>query len=110
MKKLGSILLVLIVLSLSTQCKKEEEKDTDTTAPTITLKGANPQFVNKGTAYVDPGYTADDDVDGDISNEVKVSGTVDVNTEGTYELKYNVADKAGNNADEKSRTVKVLVF
>jgi len=109
MKKLGPILLVLIILSLSTQCKKEEE-DKDTTAPTITLKGANPQFVDKGTAYVDPGYTADDDVDGDISNDVKVSGTVDVNTEGTYKLKYNVSDKAGNNADEKSRTVKVMIF
>jgi len=110
MKKIGFLVLLITVVLISTQCKKDDEKKKDTTPPTITLKGANPLFVDKGTTYVEPGFDANDDTDGDISADVKVSGTVDVNTEGTYELKYNVSDAAGNKAEEKKRTVKVMVF
>ncbi|RUA26449.1 MAG: hypothetical protein DSY76_06000 [Bacteroidetes bacterium] len=109
MRKIGFLMLVFTMVLFSTQCKKDDEKK-DTTPPTIVLKGANPMFVDKGTAYVEPGYEANDDTDGDISANVKVSGTVDVNTEGTYELKYNVSDAAGNKAEEKKRTVKVMIF
>jgi hypothetical protein len=110
MKKLWTISVLLFVLLLSTQCKKDEEKEPDTTPPVITLDGANPLNVNKGDAYAEPGYTATDDVDGDISINVKVSGNVDVNTEGIYYLKYNVQDAAGNKADEQTREVKVMIF
>lgn len=109
MKRIGFLVLMVTLVLVSTQCKKDEEKK-DTTAPIIVLKGENPLFVDKGTAYVEPGFDANDDTDGDISANVKVTGTVDVNTEGTYELLYNVSDAAGNKAEEKKRTVKVMIF
>ncbi|MBD3789469.1 MAG: DUF5011 domain-containing protein, partial [Campylobacterales bacterium] len=59
-------------------------KAVDTTPPVITLNGANPMSVNKGAAFVDPGASATDDVDGSV--DVKVSGTVNTNTVGTYTL------------------------
>ena len=109
MKKLMYFLLLsLVMLSLS-QCNKDDDEK-DTTPPVITLEGANPQLVNKGDPYVDPGYKATDDTDGDITDKVVVSGNVDTSTEGTYYLKYNVSDAAGNKAEEKTRGVKVMIF
>jgi hypothetical protein len=58
---------------------------------------------------VEPGYTAEDAFDGDLSGSVVVSGTVDSATEGTYLLYYNVEDAIGNEAPEQMRTVHVTV-
>ncbi|GEM_PF-4802664 len=79
----------------------------DTTKPVITLKGDKEISIKQGTAYNEPGFTATDNVDGDVTASVKVEGTVDVNKEGTYTLKYVVTDKAGNRAEE-IRKVTVL--
>jgi len=110
MKKYFYVLVLAFVLALTSQCKKEEEESPDTTAPVITLKGANPMMVNKDSTFEDPGYTATDDKDGDITSKVKTEGTVDTSVEGTYYIKYNVSDAAGNKAEEKVRKVKVLIF
>ena len=89
MKK--NILFVLVFsLLLVYACSKEEK---DTIAPEITLSGYNPTYVNLDSAYIEPGFTATDDTDGDITSEVVVTGTVDVHTEGKYMLYYNVSDK-----------------
>ena len=79
----------------------------DTVPPVITLKGKNPDTTKTGTAYVDSGYIAMDDVDKDISANVIKTGTVDVNKEGTYTITYNVSDAAGNPAIAVIRTVVV---
>lgn len=107
MKKLSIFVLFLMLLGFIA-CT--EKKEADTTPPVIELKGAEQVYVNLDSAYVEPGYTATDDVDGDITSEVVVSGTVDVHTEGIYYLYYDVTDKAGNQAEQKSRKVKVLRF
>lgn len=78
----------------------------DTTAPVITLTGGTVNLT-QGTAFVDPGFTATDDTDGDITASVVVTGTVDVNTVGTYTLNYNVSDAAGNAATQVSRVVNI---
>ena len=101
------IIIVTVLTVLAAACKKEPA---DTTPPEIVLKGSSPFYVNKDSAYIEPGYTATDDVDGDITDKVVVSGSVDVHTEGTYYLKYNVEDKAGNKAEEKTREVRVTIF
>ncbi len=108
MKKIGllSLIVVLVILS-TTMCKK---KDKDTTPPVIVLEGANPQNIAKDSAYVEPGYTANDDVDGDITNLVKVKDDIDIHTEGVYHRTYNVIDASGNVAEEQTREVKVMVF
>src|SRR6185436_1753094 len=59
------------------------------------------------TSYGDAGATASDLCAGDLSNGVQVSGSVDVNTPGSYTVSYQVSDGHGNNASA-SRTVHVV--
>lgn len=79
----------------------------DTTAPVITLLGDNPLVVVKGTTYTEPGATAEDDRDGDISANITVTGYVDPNSIATYELVYSVSDAAGNEGIA-TRSVEVI--
>ncbi|USF88974.1 immunoglobulin-like domain-containing protein [Candidatus Endoriftia persephonae] len=80
------------------------------TPPTITLTGDNPQTIEGSAAatYTDPGFSANDNVDGDISARVVTSGSVDPTAVGTYTLTYNVSDTAGNAATAVTRTVNVV--
>lgn len=68
----------------------------DETAPVIELTDGALIEVEPGNAFADPGFTAYDNCDGDISTNVTVEGTVDPSTPGTYTLVYTVSDKAGN--------------
>jgi hypothetical protein len=79
----------------------------DRTPPTITLQGPNLIVVPRGTPYQEPGYSATDNVDGDVTSRVQVSGTVDVSRAGEYTLLYNVTDAAGNQASPVTRVVRV---
>jgi len=80
----------------------------DTTAPVITLVGDANVSHPITTAWNDPGTTAIDTCDGNLSAQVAVSGTVDVNATGTNVLTYHVSDAAGNAATTVTRTVNVI--
>ncbi|WP_328186922.1 DUF5011 domain-containing protein [Marinobacter sp. OP 3.4] len=80
----------------------------DTVKPTISLVGGN-QSIVQGETWVDPGYTASDNADGDITMNVVVTGTVDTGTIGQYTLTYSVTDSSGNTA-QTTRTVSVVEF
>ena len=60
-----------------------------------------------GQAWAGPGATGHDARDGNITSSVTITGTVDMNTTGTYVLTYSVADAAGNTASA-NRTVTVV--
>ena len=80
----------------------------DTEAPVITLKEpGEEQTFDVGKDYVEPGYTATDDCDGDVTDQVKVEGEVDGHKVGNYTLVYSVADAHGNEA-KVTRTVHVV--
>lgn len=84
------------------------EAQVDTTAPVITLTGSTSITITVGDSYSEPGYSATDNVDGDITANVVVGGdVVDPNTAGTYVVTYNVSDAAGNAAQQVTRTVTV---
>ncbi|MAU09760.1 MAG: hypothetical protein CL607_08065 [Anaerolineaceae bacterium] len=84
------------------------EEAPDTTAPVITLLGDNPLAVEAGGTYTDPGATASDDVDGDLTSSIVVGGdTVDPNTIGSYSVTYDVSDSSSNSAAQQTRTVNV---
>ncbi len=78
----------------------------DTTAPVITLNGSATIELTVGDNYVEQGANATDDIDGDITGQINISGTVDTNTEGTYQLTYSVTDTAENQSSIV-RTVEV---
>lgn len=78
----------------------------DTVAPVITLTGSATINIEVGDTFTDPGATATDNVDGNITANIVVAGdAVNVNTAGTYIITYNVSDAAGNAATQKTRTV-----
>ena len=86
-------------------CKKDKNK------PLITLKGD----VNFELGYLsttpDPGTTANDEEDGNISSKINSdwSTKVNVNKLGDYVVTYTVCDKKGNEA-LATRKVKVRYF
>ena len=83
----------------------------DTTAPEITLIGASPLEVNQGSTFTDPGATASDGVDGDLSASIVVGGDlVDTDTPGDYTITYDVSDAADNAADTVTRIVRVVIL
>ena len=77
----------------------------DTTNPEITLTGDNPLYINLGQTYIDPGYSANDNYDGNITSTVVESGAVDTSAEGTYFRNYNVSDSSSNAASQQIREV-----
>ena len=76
---------------------------TDGVAPEIVLVGDASINHEQGVAYNDAGASASDAVDGVVT--VTTSGTVDINTAGTYTITYSAIDAAGNAATEVTRTV-----
>ena len=79
----------------------------DATIPIITLLGNAEVSLELGSTYTDAGATAADNIDGDITANIAVVSTVDVNTVGTYSVTYNVSDAAGNAAAQIIRTVEI---
>ena len=80
----------------------------DRVAPEIFLNGEASLTLASGAVYEELGATAMDDIDGDLSNSVVVSGTVNTGAIGTYTLTYTASDKATNSASVQ-RTVTVGV-
>ena len=82
----------------------------DTNPPVITLIGEANIEHTFGETYQEPGATAIDDSDGDLSSEIVIGGdVVNPNVSGSYEITYNVSDSSGNSAEEIVRTVNVGV-
>ena len=78
----------------------------DKEGPEITLEGNEEMYVTVGGSFKDPGASAKDNCDGDLSKEIKVSGSVDTSKNGESTITYTVKDKAGN---ESKKTRKVVV-
>ena len=76
----------------------------DTVAPLITVAGEDPLYLPVGAAFIEPGVSAFDAVDGNV--EVQTSGTVDTAARSTYILTYTATDAAGN---ESTATREVVV-
>lgn len=78
----------------------------DTIKPVITLNGGN-ITLKKGYKYVEPGYKANDNYDGDITSRVVVTNNVNILKEGHYSISYTVFDSSGNFFETK-RDVEVV--
>ena len=78
----------------------------DPLPPQIELEGGSELAITVGTFYQEPGYTALDNVDGDLTQQVQVDGEVDWLTPGTYSVTYSVSDSFDNTASV-TRTVEM---
>jgi len=77
--------------------------EADTTAPVLTLNGANPMNINVGGTYIEPGATALDNLDGDVTSQIIITGQVNTSIAGVYTVNYTVSDTAGNQASVNRR-------
>ncbi len=82
-------------------------EEADTTAPTITLID-DPQTIERGTEYIDPGATFYDEVDGTKVIYGDSLDMVDTDVVGTYSFEYTAQDVAENIAEPVTRTVNVV--
>lgn len=78
----------------------------DPIPPKLTLLGEPKITLNAGGTYSEPGFSASDNCDGDITAKVTIDGKVDTRTAGEYLLTYTVQDTYGNETTA-TRTVVV---
>ena len=79
----------------------------DPTPPELQLLGNSTIVLVGGETYQEPGFTASDNADGDLTSAVSVSGSVDTSHSGAYTLTYSVSDSFGNSVSAE-RTVYVI--
>lgn len=80
----------------------------DSTPPVLVLTGDDAIEIVVDTLYFDPGATASDDQDGDVTDQISVSSEVNAATPGEYSVTYNVSDAANNAATPVVRRVSVV--
>lgn len=82
-------------------------KVVDSGKPFIGLLGGDPAYMECGEAWVDPGFFAQDECEGDITSLVKSNAATQIKNKvpGSYTVTYTVKDGSGNDADPVSRTV-----
>lgn len=71
----------------------------------INILGDNPYYHSIGTPYVDPGFTATDNL-GRIVNVI-TTNNIDINNIGSYNVIYTATDLSGNDVQQK-RIVNVI--
>ncbi len=97
---------IVDVRSVGGSCSGNCGGFTPNTPPAIVLDGDNPLQLLVGQPFTEPGYTANDTEDGEITTDVVIGGdVVDPNTIGTYTITYNVKDSKGLAAPQVVRTV-----
>jgi len=77
----------------------------DPIAPRLRLIGNASMDLMQGSAFVDPGAVAFDNIDGDLTAGIVVTNSVLINTPGVYTVSYNVSDSSANAAPVVTRTV-----
>jgi P2-related tail formation protein len=98
-KKKGTYTLTYMVTDQSGNTATVTRKITviDNVKPVIS--GATAKSITINSAFnPKTGVTARDNVDGDLTGAIKITGTVNPKKKGTYTLTYTVSDKSGNKA------------
>ena len=68
----------------------------DKIPPELTINSDPEVYANLNENYARPSYTAIDNCDGDITDQVKIESNLDLSQEGEYVEKYTVIDSSGN--------------
>lgn len=94
-----------------TEKEETEEKTTTTTKekdsekPVITLNGEENVRITVGNVFKDPGVKATDNIDGDITSKVTITGKVNEKVPATYILIYTIKDSSGNSAKVSRKVI-----
>ena len=90
MNVLIAIIIIVLVVIIVNVAKKDQK------LPTIALMGDEVITLKYGVAYVEYGAQAIDEEEGNITDKIKITGTVNENVAGTYIIKYTISDSSGN--------------
>lgn len=101
MKKIVFLFVLIGVFLLLVLFKNKQEIND---YPSIELIGNQIINLKIGEKYIEPGYKATDDKDGNITNKVKVTNNLNADIPGTYEIIYEVI-----NSKNKSFSVKRFI-
>ncbi|NQV87929.1 MAG: DUF5011 domain-containing protein [Parcubacteria group bacterium] len=82
-------------------------------APIITLEGESTVIISQNGTFTESGFTATDPDpktpgNNDLTSQVIIDGNVNTSVVGTYNIKYDVTDESGAEADTVTRTVRVI--
>ncbi len=77
----------------------------DNIAPTIELKGEDTIKLFVGDKYEEKGASANDNIDGDLTSNIEIIGSVDTSKPENYEIEYKIKDSAGNQATAKRKVI-----
>ncbi|WP_070138085.1 DUF5011 domain-containing protein [Crocinitomix algicola] len=100
--KLKTGLAFAVIALVMMACRKKDIQ------PVIKLNGAKEVTLSLGESYVEAGASAMDNRDGDISDDILISGVVNKNKVGEYRVFYDVEDQEGNQAATAIRFVNVV--
>ena len=81
----------------------------DMVDPVVTLVGSAKINIVEGTSYTEQGAVAIDNREGDISISIVITGSVNINTPGSYTITYSATDTYGNTGSV-TRSVNVLAL
>lgn len=111
-----AVLLIAIIVGVFALLNKKDtiptvsEPETiatkkDEIAPIITLNGQKEITINLNDSYKDDGCKAEDNLDGDITSKVTITGEVDTKKEGEYTITYTVEDSSNNKTVETRKVI-----
>ncbi len=99
MKKYILGILVIVLVGFVSCIKRDD------TPPIINMNPPDSLAHILNTPYTDPGATATDEADGNITNNMYIKSDLDVNMVGEYTIVYSVIDKQGNEASPATRWI-----
>lgn len=73
----------------------------DEEKPIINLIGEKEMVLDFGSKYVEPGFNAVDNYDGNLTSKVIVKNNINIKKAGTYKITYKVKDNFGNISKEE---------
>ena len=100
----GEYYINYVILNKKEQRKVIVLKREETGILSLELNGNSMIVLEVGDEYVEPGFNASDTIDGDLNDNVTITGEVDTNTPGTYTITYEVENSSGDKLT-KTRTV-----
>lgn len=77
----------------------------DSVPPELTIQAEDTIYLDQNGDFISPGYTAIDNVDGDITDKVRINSNVNVNELGEYVEKYTVEDSSKNKTEKEIKVV-----
>ena len=102
MKTTKITLILFALLTITYSCKKKK------IAPTLTLIGESSITLCLGDVFTDSGAESIDAYDDDISADIESTGSVNVDSVGSYLIEYTSTDK-NDNVSVLTRMVNVVV-